>query len=45
VKKLTLNESEKNILIRALKNQLALDSLNDNDKGTAEILLIALKRL
>lgn len=45
MKKLTVNEQEKAILIRSLKNQLILDSLNESDKATAEILLLALKKL
>lgn len=45
MKRLLLNEYEQSILIRALQNQLVLDSLNKNDKETAEILLLALKKL
>jgi hypothetical protein len=44
VKKLTLNETEKDLLIRALTGLLILD-LSKGDRGTVEILLLALKKL
>jgi hypothetical protein len=45
MKKLTLIDIEREILINALEDAIKLNNIDKNQLGTAEILLVALKKL